>query len=89
MVMEGRYGPEAGADLELLLYTSQAEIVAFDTRQLEEARRAWRRYGKGNHPAALNIGDCCVYALAKVSGEPVLCKGADFARTDIAIAELE
>jgi ribonuclease VapC len=40
-------------------------------------------YGKGNHPAGLNIGDCCAYALAKYSGEPLLFKGGDFALTDI------
>ena len=51
--------------------------------QAEIARRAWRLYGKGNHPAGLNIGDCCAYALAKYSGEPLLFKGGGFSRTDI------
>ena len=51
---------------------------------LDAARRAWRRFGKGNnHPAALNFGDCFAYALAKTTGEPLLFKGEDFPRTDI------
>jgi ribonuclease VapC len=51
--------------------------------QADLARAAWRTYGKGNHPAGLNIGDCCAYALAKYSGEPLLFKGGDFTLTDI------
>jgi ribonuclease VapC len=85
IVIEARYGPEAVADLELLLYVSKIEIAAFDAKQFEAAARAWRNYGKGNHPARLNFGDCCVYALAKTSGEPVLCKGNDFPQTDLEI----
>ena len=56
------------------------------TEHLEAARRAWRRFGKGNHPAALNFGDCFAYALAKVENEPLLFKGDDFTRTDIEAA---
>ena len=51
--------------------------------QLELAREAYRRYGKGYHRAALNFGDCCAYALAAATGEPLLFKGADFIHTDI------
>jgi ribonuclease VapC len=47
------------------------------------AREAWRRFGKGRHVAALNIGDCCAYALAKYAGEALLFKGTDFTLTDI------
>jgi ribonuclease VapC len=50
---------------------------------LELARDAYRRYGKGYHRAALNFGDCCAYALAAASGEPLLFKGDDFTHTDI------
>src|SRR5947209_6960599 len=56
IVIEARYGPEAAADLELLLYVSRIDIVAFDVKQFEAAARAWRKYGKGNHPARLNFG---------------------------------
>ena len=83
MVLEARLGPRAEAALDLLLHHAKVGMVPFDEQQSDVARRAWRRFGKGNHPAALNFGDCCVYALAKVSGEPILCKGADFSRTDI------
>ena len=51
--------------------------------QAETARAAFRTYGKGRHPAALNFGDCFSYALAKISGEPLLFKGNDFSKTDI------
>ena len=52
------------------------------------ARSAWRKYGKGRHPAALNFGDCFAYALAKSSSEPLLAKGGEFALTDVAIQTL-
>ena len=71
----------------LLLHRAQIEIVAMNADQAELARAAWRKYGKGNHPAGLNIGDCCAYALAKYSGEPLLFKGDDFNQTDIQAAK--
>ena len=89
MVIEGRYGPEAGADLELRLYTSRIQIVPFDPEQSSVAVRAWKKFGKGRHPAALNLGDCFVYALARVAGEPVLCKGGDFLGTDLPVVKFE
>lgn len=63
----------------------QIEIVSFTEEQLEIACHAFRRYGKGRHPAALNYGDCFAYALAKETGEPILCKGTDFGKTDLKI----
>lgn len=48
---------------------------------------AWRRFGKGRHPAALHFGDCFAYALAKKSDLPLLFKGDDFTQTDIATWE--
>ena len=89
MVLDGQYGSEAGADLDLFLYASKIEIVPLDRVQFEVARLAWQRYGKGKHRARLNLGDCCVYALAKVSGAPVLCKGRDFPQTDIEVVTLD
>ncbi|MGH6944064.1 MAG: type II toxin-antitoxin system VapC family toxin, partial [Geminicoccaceae bacterium] len=50
------------------------------------ARQAYVDFGRGNHPAGLNLGDCFAYALAKATGEPLLFKGDDFARTDVAPA---
>jgi ribonuclease VapC len=61
-------------------------VVAFTESAMEEARAAWRKWGKGKHPAGLNFCDCCAYALAKSLGEPLLFKGEDFAKTDIASA---
>ena len=83
MVLEGRFGPEARVDLELFVFDARLEIVPFDSLQAEVALRAWRVYGKGRHPAQLNMGDCCVYGLAKVTGERVLAKSGDFPLTDI------
>jgi len=57
--------------------------VPMDAGQAELARSAWRRFGKGRHPAGLNIGDCCAYALARYTGEPLLYKGEYFRKTDV------
>lgn len=59
------------------------EVAALSRRQMELARMAYERFGKGRHPAALNLGDCCSYALAKATDLPLLCKGNDFPRTDL------
>ena len=83
MVIEARLGEEGSRDLDLLIYRAGIEIVPVDVQQAEVARVAWRRYGKGNHPAALNFGDCFSYALAKVTGGALLFKGGDFGRTDL------
>jgi ribonuclease VapC len=83
IVVEAKKGEAGGRELDLLLHRARIEIIALNNDQVELARTAWRRYGKGNHPAGLNIGDCCAYALAKYSGEPLLFKGEDFIQTDI------
>ena len=83
IVIEAKKGEAGGIELDLLLHRAQIEIISLNTDQVELALTAWRKYGKGNHPAGLNIGDCCAYALAKYSGEPLLFKGTDFSQTDI------
>lgn len=83
IVVEARKGEAGGREFDLLMHRAQIELVAMNADQAELARAAWRKYGKGNHPAGLNIGDCCAYALAKYSGEPLLFKGDDFSQTDI------
>lgn len=83
MVIEARLGEAGGADLDLWLHKTGAEIVAVTAEHADQARRTWRRYGKGRHPASLNYGDCFAYALAKLANEPLLFKGDDFSRTDI------
>ena len=86
MVVEGRGSIEASDDLDAFLKRTQVELVPVTPEHVDAARQAWRRYGKGNHPASLNFGDCFAYALAAVSGEPLLFKGEDFALTDIEAA---
>jgi ribonuclease VapC len=83
IVIEAKKGESGGRELDLLLHQARIEIVPLTAEHFEIARAAWRRYGKGRHPAGLNIGDCCSYALAKCAGEPLLFKGDDFSRTDI------
>ena len=83
IVLENRYGEEAYRELDFFLLKAAIEIRPFDAEQLEIARRAYRQYGKGRHPASLNYGDCFSYALAKQTGEPLLFKGNDFSQTDI------
>lgn len=83
IVIEAKKGDLGGRELDLLIHQAKIEIVPLTAEQLEIARSAWRKYGKGRHPAGLNIGDCCSYALAKSAGEPLLFKGGDFSQTDI------
>ena len=80
MVAEARKGAAAGREFDLLLHRARIDIVPMDDLMVEEARSVWREYGKGNHPAGLNFCDCCALALARVSGHPLLFKGADFVR---------
>lgn len=68
-----------------MLRDAGIEVVAFDEDLAARAVDAWRRYGKGRHPAQLNFGDCCTYALAERTGHPILCVGHDFARTDLPV----
>ena len=84
MVIESRKGDAGGHELDLLLYRARIEVVTVDQDQAEIARLAWRRFGKGRHPAALNYGDCFAYALAKSRRAALLFTGNDFERTDIA-----
>lgn len=86
IVVEARQGREATADLAELLAELEVEVVGFDEDQAEAAAAAWRRFGKGRHPAGLNLGDTFSYALAATRGEALLFKGRDFAATDLAQA---
>lgn len=73
----------AYAEFEQLVAEIEIEIVPVDEQLSRIALDAFRRYGKGRHPARLNYGDCFSYALAKLTGEPLLFKGNDFSQTDI------
>ncbi len=83
MVVESRYGDAGGRELDQLIERVELDIVPVDVRQARIARQAFRHFGKGRHPAALNFGDCFSYALSQVSGEPLLFKGDDFSKTDL------
>ena len=86
IVLESRSGVSAGQELDAYLEEATVELVPVTAEQAQVARRAWRRFGRGNHPAALNFGDCFAYSLADMTGEPLLFKGDDFALTDIPAA---
>ena len=83
IVVEARSGAAGTQLLDELLARAQVEVVAVDADDARDAIAAWRRFGKGRHPAALNFGDCFAYALAQRSGEPLLFVGDDFAQTDV------
>ena len=85
-VIEGSKRAAGRADLDRFLREATIEIAPVSADQAEIACEAFRRFGRGRHPAALNIGDTFAYALARASGEPLLFKGRDFAQTDIASA---
>lgn len=83
IVVEARLGESGGREFDLLLHKANIDVVAVTTEQAEVARSAWRRFGRTRHEAALNFGDCFAYALSATSGEPLLFKGEDFAKTDV------
>ena len=70
-------------NLDDLISRYRIEIAPFTSSQARLAQRAFLDFGKGRHPAALNFGDCFAYALARETGEPLLCKGNDFPQTDV------
>ena len=86
MVIDQLKDEGASAAVDRLLVQIEAEIFPVTKGQAELAREAYRRFGKGHHPARLNFGDCFAYGLSKQTGEPLLFKGEDFARTDVARA---
>ena len=86
IVLESRTSAAAGHELDIFVERAPIELVAVTPDQAQAARRAWQRFGRGNHPAALNFGDCFAYALAEATREPLLFKGQDFVLTDIEVA---
>jgi ribonuclease VapC len=86
IVVEARYGAPGRELVDRFLRDAAIELVAVDGDSADRALSAWRRYGKGRHPAALNYGDCFSYALAEDTGCTLLCTGSDFAATDLPIS---
>jgi ribonuclease VapC len=85
IVVETRKGQEGLEQLKCLLVETGIETVPMSIEQVRLAREAYTRFGKGRHPAALNLGDCCSYALASERGRSLLFKGGDFSQTDIEV----
>jgi ribonuclease VapC len=83
MVIMSRRGEPGLAELRAFYERAAVVTAGFGAEHVDLAVDAFRRFGKGRHPAALNFGDCFSYALAKATGEPLLFKGDDFSQTDI------
>jgi ribonuclease VapC len=86
IILDARIGSQDSSELDEFVANVGLEIEPVTTDQVRIARLAYRTYGRGNHPAGLNFGDCFAYALAKTTGLPLLFKGGDFAQTDVARA---
>ena len=86
IVLESRSGPAAGYELDAFIHEAGIKLEAVTAEHAQAARRAWRRFGRDNHPARLNFGDCFAYALAETTRQPLLSKGGDFDLTDIKAA---
>ena len=80
LVLEGGRASAVG-EYARVLRDFDLQVVTFTAEHAERAVDAWRRFGKGRHPAALTFGDCCTYAVAEERGLPILCVGDDFRRT--------
>ena len=83
IVLEARLGDQAPGILERLLDELAVQELSFGPVHWREALAAFRQFGKGRHPAALNFGDCMTYAVARLTTEPLLCVGEDFPKTDL------
>jgi ribonuclease VapC len=84
VVVDGGRDPVASRGFDDLLQAAQIAIDPVTEAQARVARDAYRDFGRGSgHPAKLNFGDCFAYALAKITGEPLLFKGKDFVHTDV------
>ena len=83
IVAESRHGGESADATLLLMRDLDIEALPFDLEADVRGPRCLAALRKGRHPAALNLGDCCAYAVAITSGEPLLYKGEDFQKTDV------
>ena len=86
IVLESQFAGEAAQQCDALFRRVGIVIEPVTVEQAHLARQAFHDFGKGRHPAGLNFGDCFAYALAKITGEPLLFKGEDFKKTDIVSA---
>jgi ribonuclease VapC len=86
IVLTSRLGDAGGRWLERLVERTATVVIPFGPEHWLAALDGWRRYGRGRHAASLNLGDCFAYATARLADRPLLCKGDDFAKTDLNLA---
>lgn len=86
IVIQARFGDPGERELDLLLDRMGIETIPVGAEHAALARSAYRRFGKGRHPAGLNYGDCFAYALSMALQEPLLFIGSDFSQTDVLVA---
>ena len=86
IVLTNRIGENGRSILIHFIHECKIEIIPFAEAHWQEAVMAYSRYGKGKHRASLDFGDCMTFAVAKLSGEALLCTGGDFAKTDLKLA---
>jgi ribonuclease VapC len=86
IVLSARTGKDAHAILDALVTAADVIVVEFGADHWHEALGAWTRFGRGQHPACLNFGDCIAYATALIADQPLLAKGDDFPLTDLDLA---
>ena len=86
IVLTARMGMDTRGLLADFLREASVTVIPFTEAHSELALEAWLKYGKGRHPAALNLGDCLAYAVAKHADRPLLCVGGDFTQTDLRLA---
>ncbi|MBI2838684.1 MAG: type II toxin-antitoxin system VapC family toxin [Acidobacteria bacterium] len=86
IVLTARLPSDARGILARFLAELSVVTIPFGDAHWRESVNAYRRFGKGRHPAGLNFGDCLTYATAKLAAQPLLCTGDDFSKTDIEIA---
>lgn len=86
LVLTGRSRVDPTGLLKRFMEEAEVEIIPFTATHWPHAIDAFFRFGKGRHKAALNFGDCLTYAVAKLSGDALLCTGNDFKYTDLPLA---
>lgn len=88
IVVSARAGAVGIRGLEAVIEGAEVTVLPFTERHWRVALEAFERFGKGRHPAGLNLGDCYSYASARLADSPLLCLGDDFARTDLPLVDL-
>lgn len=86
MVISGRAERDRSEDVRRFVRNFGIVVIPFEEEHARAAAEAFVRFGKGRHRAGLNFGDCMSYAVAKLAGQPLLCTGTDFAKTDLKLA---